>query len=135
MNPERLNELLRSLPREEASERFTPDVMRRTRSVRASSGSPARMVLAWAAAVVILITGAAGHWVTRQRDQVRLESIRAEQQQLERELDELKRISEEYSPVLRVNGNDGVDYVVDLNQFNTELPENRQISRVSSQIQ
>lgn len=135
MNPERLDELLRSLPREEPSEHFTREVMRRTRSVRASSGSPARVTVAWAATVVILIAGAAGHWVTRQRERDHLASIRAEQQKLERELDELRRISDEYSPLLRVSGNDGVDYLVDLNQFNTERPGNRQISRVSSQIQ
>lgn len=135
MNPERLNELLRSLPREEASERFTQDVMRRTRSVRSSSGAPARMVLAWAATVVIVISGAVGHRVTKHRDQARLESIRAEQQQLERDLDELKRISEGYSSVVRVDGNDGVEYVVDLNEFHSEQPSNRGKSRVSSQIQ
>lgn len=133
MNAERLDELLRSLPREEASEHFTREVMRTTRSVRGSSRTPARMILAWTTAVVILITGATGAFVIRQREQDHLESIRAEQQTLKRELDELKRISRGISPVLRVDGSDGVEYVVDLNQFSAEQ-QNRRISRVSSPI-
>ena len=133
MNLERLNELLRSLPREEASEHFTQDVMRRTRPVRASSRTPGRMILAWTTTVVILITGATGALVMRQREQDHLESIRAEQQKLKRELEELKRISEGISPVLRIDGSDGVEYVLDLNQFRAEQ-QNRRISRVSSQI-
>jgi len=135
MNAERLNELLRSLPRQEASEGFTQDVMRRTRSVRAATTSHARMVLAWAAVVVILISGAVGHLVAKHRDQARIESIRAERQQLEQELQELKRISEGYSSVVHVDGNNGFEYVVDLNEFSRNPPSNRQTSRVSSQIQ
>ena len=135
MNPERLKELLHSLPREEASERFTQEIMRRTRSVRSVSGSSGRMFLVWAATVIIFISGVAGQQIMKHRDQARLESLRAEQRQLEQELTELKRLSEDYSSVLRVDGNDGVQYVVDLDQFSREQLSNEQTSRVSAQIQ
>jgi len=135
MNPERLNELLRSLPREEASERFTQDVMRKTRSVRSGSGASGRMFLVWAATVLILISGVVGHQITKHRDQARLESLRAEQLQLEQELTELKRLSNEYSSVLRVDGNDGVQYVVDLDQFRSEQLSDGRTSQVSAQVQ
>lgn len=135
MNAERLNELLRSLPREEASDSFTQNVMGRTRSVRAFADPQVRMVLVWATVVVILVSGAVGHLVSNHRDQARLESIRAEQRQIENELQELKRLSEGYSSVVHVDGNNGVEYVVDLNEFSRNQQSNRQTSRVSSQIQ
>lgn len=121
---------LRSLHRNAASRDFTASVISRLEG-------PARRqpLRTWAAAVIaaLLITAAAGgQFLQQRREEARLEALRAEQKQLASELDELKKITSEYEPVLYVGTTDEADFYVDLREGGETRIANRDVRQTSA---
>jgi predicted MPP superfamily phosphohydrolase len=114
MNDDRLHEVLAAVPRDAASEGFTPATMRRLRELQAR-----RRRLPLVAAASITIALAAGALAVRQigevREERRLDALRAERQAIAAELEELKRMTAE-PPVVYVGGNDDIDVVMDVSK-------------------
>jgi hypothetical protein len=118
MNPEPLDQLFRSLPREKASELFTERVMARVRARTAEAAAPRRrLALAFAALALVITTGlvgAAGWRRAQLAEQTDLAAARAEQQRLEIELQQLKEMTAELQPVFYVGSTPRYDYYIDL---------------------
>ena len=121
MNPETLDQLFRSLPREKASEFFTERVMARVREKGAAA--PARRPYAMAFASLFLLLGLAGaagwrQWETREA--ARLAAARAEQLRLERELDQIKEMTAGLQPVVYVGSTQDYDVYIDVRALEPE---------------
>lgn len=113
MNPDWLDDALRSLPRESALPDFTGRVLERVRHNRRTSWV-ARAAIA-ASLVAVLGGGIAADVHIRQEREAKLEKLRAEREQLQRELDEIKKVSSEFDRSSVYLGSSGeVDLVVDL---------------------
>ena len=117
MNPETLDPLFRSLPREKASELFTQSVMARVRERSADVRAP-RRGLAFALAALFVVTtglvGAAGWRRAEKAEQTRLAAARAEQRRLETELQQIKEMTAGLQPVFYVGSTTEYDYYIDL---------------------
>ena len=118
MNPENVERFLRSLPKERASDFFTPRVMARVRSAseRRRGGWRRAAVAACATFAVAGMIGLSG-WREAAREQERLSVVRAEQERLAQELHEIKRIAASTDPVVYVGSSDHYDYFIDLHQL------------------
>ena len=100
---------LKRLPRVDASDGFTEDVLRRVRA--GEEGRPApRMRLAVAAAAVVVVSAAAGAWWTRQSAPAEpaitaesIEQLRSEYLELNRELESFRRLAEDTQPFVPVS--------------------------------
>jgi len=125
MDDERLDQLLRGLPRHDASPRFTAAVLRR---LREDAPRPRRRLALTAATVVTLavglVFGAHEHTraAERQRELARLEALETEKRALETEIRELRRLARDARPVVYLDSTPAVDLVVDLGR----LAERRQ---------
>jgi len=117
MEDDRLGDLLRELPREQARPDFTARVLERLESPATASRPRVRLLLAAAAVVVSAVS--AGVLIDRQaasRESIEaaqaqqiLQDLRAEHGRLQRELRELSQ-----PPVVYIGGNEDVDLVLDL---------------------
>lgn len=118
MDEERISQLLRSLPREEASPYFTAGVLRRLREGESPRRRIPRRVLAAVAAVLVLALafGAREGWHRYQlrQSRARLAALRAEHEALNTELRALRELAAEARPVVYLGSRGDVDLVVDL---------------------
>lgn len=112
---------LKRLPRVEASDGFTEDVLRRV--CAGEEGRPApRLRLAVAAVAVVVVSAAAGAWWTRQSPPAEpatvtaesLEQLRSEYQELSRELEALHRLAEDTQPFVPVSIDPQTEVLFDL---------------------
>lgn len=126
MNDDRLKSLLKSLPRQEASPGFTRRVLERLDGggARGAAGVAGWSSLRWAmagafAVVAAFVAGWAifvaqptvapnGNAETRRAD------LRAEHEELMRELESLRREASTTSPMVYLGGTDQLDVVIDL---------------------
>lgn len=99
---------LKRLPRVDASDGFTEDVLRR---VRTEEARPApRLRLAVAAVAVVVVSAVAGAWWTRQSTPAEpavtaesIEQLKSEYQELNRELESFRRLAEDTQPFVPVS--------------------------------
>jgi hypothetical protein len=115
MRDEDLGELLRGLPRENAGEGFTEQVITRAGDRAHSSSATHPWRYAAAAVLALLMLGAVGLrlGVERRSETARTESLRAQHEELKLELGDL-RASAAFDPVIDLGRNDGVQYILDL---------------------
>jgi len=112
---------LKHLPREEASDGFTGEVLRQVRTDQAPQPAP-RLRLAVAAVAVVVVSAAAGAWWARQSAPSEpasvtaesLEQLRSEYQELSRELESLHRLAEDTQPFVPVSINPQTEVLFDL---------------------
>ena len=131
---------LKRLPRVEASDGFTEDVLRRVRAGEKSRPAP-RLRLAVAAVAVVVVSAAAGAWWTRQSPPAEpatvtaesLEQLRSEYQELSRELEALHRLAEDTQPFVPVSIDPQTEVLFDLRDIEP-LPV-RYATAVSRRIQ
>ena len=101
MTEKEIGDVMRRLPRATASHRFTSEVLR---AIHAR-----RVVHVWrfaaATAMVLLIVAGLQVHAARQR-QHRLESLRAERQRIEAELQQIKAMADESKPVVVLESGD-----------------------------
>ncbi len=128
MNDDRLSTALKSLPREPAGIGFTAGVLRRIDQParwrlfagrafgRAATGRAFGQAIA-AAAILILILGLGWRQWRQHRAAEHLQVLLAEKQELEAELDSLRRLTVRARPVVYLGGDDKVDLVLDLARF------------------
>lgn len=126
MDEVRLNQLLRELPRQEASPAFTAAVLRRLAddapSPRSQSRPVRRLALAAAAAVALAAGLVAGvhEWTRaaeRRQELARLETLETEKRAIEAEIRELRRLARDARPVVYLDSTPTVDLVVDLERL------------------
>lgn len=112
---------LKHLPREEALDGFTAEVLRQVRTDQAPQPAP-RLRLAVAAVAVVVVSAAAGAWWARQSAPSEpasvtaesLEQLRSEYQELSRELESLHRLAEDTQPFVPVSINPQTEVLFDL---------------------
>lgn len=115
MSHDELSDLLESLPRETASPGFTARTVAcatdaSARRQRTTVGFTLRAALATVLVLAIFTFGALG--IRHHREEVRLEQLRVEQEQIRKELDQLKAISQERDSRVLVGTSGGYDFVV-----------------------
>ena len=111
MSHDELSDLLRSLPRQTAARDFTARTL--ARAGGRQHGFPhLRSVLAIVVSAILLLSGAIG--IRRHQQHVRVQQLRAEQQEIRKELEELKALSNEREPRVLVGSSGSVDFVVGL---------------------
>lgn len=101
---------LKRLPRVDASDGFTEDVLRRVRAGEKSRPAP-RLRLAVAAVAVVVVSAAAGAWWARQAPPAepspitveRIEQLKSEYRELNRELESFRRLAEDTQPFVPVS--------------------------------
>lgn len=113
MKDEELRSLLRSLPRERASEGFTGEVLGRLDVAKRPIYRQPRYALA--AGLVLVVAGwfGASHWQdVRKAEQTRqrIQALRAELEQLQNGVTLLRDLA----PVLYLGGDEDVDLVIDM---------------------
>jgi hypothetical protein len=121
MNHDEIPRLLGDLPHHSASRDFTGEVLSKL-DRPAQPRVPVRRLAAAAALAVLLAS--AGMWsraVDERREAERARTLRAEQQAIRKELEELKRLTRNYDPVIEIEG-EGVDFVIDMNEENHVRP-------------
>ena len=112
---------LKRLPREEASDGFTANVLRRVRTDQARQPAP-RLRLALAAVAVVVVSAAGGAWWAQQSAPSEpptvttesIEQLRSEYQELNRELESLRRLAEDTQPFVPVSINPQTEILFDL---------------------
>ncbi|MCP4661189.1 MAG: hypothetical protein GY856_37780 [bacterium] len=122
MDENRISQVLRSLPREEASPYFTAGVLRRLREPRRREAR-ARWLLAVATILILAVAfGAREGWHRYEHRQAvaRLAALRAEHQALETELESLRALAAQAHPVVYLGSTRNVDLVLDLSQLSSE---------------
>ena len=116
MNDDRVSQALKSLPREQAGLGFTAGVLRRIEAPPRLL--PARWITATAMAAVLILAVGFGwrEWRHHQAAE-NLQVLLAEKQELEAELDALRRLTAEARPVVYLGSDSQVDLVLDLGRF------------------
>ena len=112
---------LKRLPRVEASDGFTAEVLRRVRSDANRQATPGPR-LALAAAAVVVVSAAAGAWWARQSVPAEpapitaesIEQLRSEYQELNREFESLSRLADDTQPFVPVSINPQTEVLFDL---------------------
>ncbi|HVR44720.1 MAG TPA: hypothetical protein VMS56_14900 [Thermoanaerobaculia bacterium] len=110
------------MPRETASEAFTAKVLARVTGHDRPARIPSfRLAQAIAGAALILAVsgGIARWWLTDRAEELRLAALRTEQATIERELDEIRRLTE-LEPVVYVGSTSDYDYYIDLRDPGSE---------------
>lgn len=116
MNDEKIGSILRKLPRVEASEGFTHSVMERVDGEGRRRASRVWMVAALIAAVLGAGSLTVNSLLDREGPETR-EELLAETEQLERELAELRRLTEQLSHEVELGVRDGQRYVLAIEPF------------------
>ncbi len=139
MNDDRLSQALKALPREQAGLGFTARVLRRIENAP-PWWSPARWLpLSWtarrfttrrftarhwtgmaAAAVLVLALGFGWREWHHRRAAASLQVLLAEKQELEAELEALRKLTADARPTVYLGGDGEVDLVLDLARFKRE---------------
>ncbi len=117
MNDTQLRDWMRALPRAKASPAFTSDVLRKARLAgRADDERRAPFVwrMAAALAMVVCILGVAQIALMQYTQRQRVEALRIEQEKLEAELAEVKKIASEAEPVVVLEDDRGTRVIMDL---------------------
>jgi hypothetical protein len=112
MSEEKLGNLLRSLPREEASEGFTDRVMSRLEEGRRPFLQP-RFALAASVILIAAVWIGTDRWMAMQREEQtnqRIRTLKTEIQKIQSDI----RLLRDLAPVLYLGGNEEVDFVLDL---------------------
>lgn len=127
MKRDDVSELLKNLPRQEASSGFTERVIARL-DAPSRRGVGRAWVLAAACALIAGLSLGAVAWrehaerraAAERLEQRRVEIMRNEYRALERELQELRSLASEAQPVLELGGTENVDFVFDLRRHAEE---------------
>lgn len=127
MNDDPLTHALRSLPRERAREGFTEEVL-----ARLPAGAPRRFPrpgrLALAAALAAGVVLAPAALYLREpasppaSGQAHIDELRREQERLEQEVEELRRLAAGDLPLVYLAGDEGTDLVLDLESLAQRRP-------------
>jgi hypothetical protein len=123
MNDRRLGELLRSLPRPQASEDFTGRVLARLHDEQRRPRPVVRPWMAAAAAALALAALApfSARWLAPERsladERAQLGELQREHRQLEQELSSLMSLGGDADDVVYLGGDDDVALVVDLDRL------------------
>ena len=111
---------LKRLPRVDASDGFTEGVLHRARTDQARRPAP-RLRLAVAAVAVVAVSAAAGAWWARQSASApapitaeSIEQLRSEYEELDRELESLRRLAEDTQPFVPVSIDPRTEVLFDL---------------------
>jgi len=113
MSEENLGNLLRSLPRERASEEFTDRVMSRLEEGRRPFVFQPRFALAASIALVVAAWVGVDRWQAMQQEEQtnqRIHTLKAEIEKIQGDI----RLLRDLAPVLYLGGNEEVDFVLDL---------------------
>lgn len=105
---------MRALPRTNASPGFTSDVLRRVRSERQPASVPFLWRMAAAFALAACLVGVVHVAVLHHAQRQRVAALRAEQQRIEADLAEVKKIASESEPVLVLEDDRGTRVIMDL---------------------
>jgi len=108
---DRLDDLLRSVPREKASEGFSEGVLAR-RQRRSSQRRAWRRQIAAVVLGIVLASGG-GAMYRQHREDKRMTELRAEHARLQRDLDQLKKLTENYPSVIYLGSTDEEAVVLD----------------------
>ena len=112
MNDSQLSAWMRSLPRTKASPGFTSEVMRKARA------GERRRPLVWrlAAALAMVFSLAVVVQITllQQAQRRKYEDLRTERQQIQADLQAVKKVAEDAEPVVVLENDRGTRVVVDL---------------------
>lgn len=129
MKDEDIEKLLRSLPRQKATDEFTARLLAKLKDRTEGSSSPVprswlapKPLLAWMAALVLIgavVTGLQSWFELRERAEAarRVEALRNEYEALEKELEELRSLASASQPVVELGGSEEVDILLDLRTF------------------
>ena len=111
---------LKRLPRVEASDGFTAEVLRRVRSDANRQATPG-LRLALAAAAVVVVSAGAGAWWARQSapepvpiTTESIEQLRSAYRELNREFESLSRLADDTQPFVPVSINPQTEVLFDL---------------------
>lgn len=104
---------MRALPRTSASPTFTRDVMRRAQE-RAHERKPFVWRMAAAFAMAACLLGVVQLAVLQQRRHERTVALRAERQQIQAELEAVKKIADDAEPVVVLENDRGTRVIMDL---------------------
>ncbi len=113
MSEENLGNLLRSLPREKASEGFTDSVMSRLEEGRKSLVFQPRFALAASILLIVAVWIGADRWLAMQQEEQtndRIHTLKTEIEKIQGDI----RLLRDLAPVLYLGGNEDVDFVLDL---------------------
>ena len=123
MKKERIDDLLRTLPRERAGEDFTYRMMERLDG-ETPTKRRGRLALGIAVAAVLVAVVSTGVLLWQQAEKAELREeiavLRAEHQALSRELQLV--MDSGVRPVVYLGGDDRTDYVLDMNKLMHEKP-------------
>ena len=111
MSQDELSDLLQSLPRQQASRNFTARTLARVDEGR-HPRPRLRSVFALALTLIVLLSGAVE--LRRHQEQVRLQQLRAERQQIQKELNQLKALSKARDPRVFIGSSGQYDFVLGL---------------------
>jgi hypothetical protein len=121
MNDEDLSRLLQELaPGGDPSSDFTARVLARIDTDPKRRRRTRAFTLAWAGAAllgVLLSQGYLRERYRRSRAAARVQELRGEYQELQRELEKLRALTREIEPVLNLGGTDDVEFVFDLREL------------------
>lgn len=108
---------MRALPRAKASPAFTSDVLRKAR-LAGCEDEERRAPFVWrmaaALAMVVCILGVAQIALMQYTQRQRVEALRIEQEKLEAELAEVKKIASDAEPVVVLEDDRGTRVIMDL---------------------
>jgi len=113
MSEENLGNLLRSLPREKASEGFTDRIMSRLEEGRRPIVFQPRFALAVSIVLVVAAWVGADRWLAVQQEEQTNQRIHTLKTEIENIQDDI-RLLRDLVPVLYLGGNEDVDFVLDL---------------------
>jgi cytochrome c-type biogenesis protein CcmH/NrfG len=114
MNETELRGWMRVLPRAKASPAFTSDVMRNIRREKGTRRIPFGWRLAAGFAMVVCIVAIVQVAALQNERRVRMAEMRAEQQKIEAELQEVKEIASGAEPVFVLENEQGTRVIMDL---------------------
>jgi hypothetical protein len=123
---DRVTELLKSIPRREASPAFTEEVLKRLDNPQRSGLGGRRLIwVTGTAAAVLLVALTLGLWrwqqhSERRHEAERVETLRTEYRELKAEVERLQSLARDLDPVLELGGTDRVDFVFDLRELAKE---------------
>ena len=112
MNDSQLGNWMRSLPRTNASPGFTSEVMRKARA--GERRAPFFWRMAAAVAIVFCLVALAQVAFIEQTQRRQQAVLRAEREQLQADLQEVKKIAEEAEPVVVLENDKGARVIMDL---------------------